>query len=35
MTLESPWGQASYAARQLSTHGRLVDIEEHARGCAA
>ncbi len=35
MMLESPWGQASYAARQLSTHGRLVDIKEQLDWLAA
>jgi predicted Zn-dependent peptidase len=25
MSLETPWGQAHYVARQLSVHGRLVD----------
>ncbi len=35
MMLESPWGQASYAARQLSTHGRLVDIAEQLEWLAA
>lgn len=28
MHLETPWGQASYAARQLAVHGRLVEPEE-------
>lgn len=28
MSLETPWGQASYAARQLATHGRLVAVSE-------
>lgn len=28
MSLESSWGQASYVARQLSVHGRLVDPAE-------
>jgi predicted Zn-dependent peptidase len=28
MSLESPWGQASYVARQLSVHGRLVEPAE-------
>ena len=28
MSLETPWGQASYVARQLSVHGRLVDPAE-------
>lgn len=28
MHLESPWGQAAYAARQLSLHGRLVEPAE-------
>jgi len=28
MSLESPWGQAHYVARQLSLHGRLVDPPE-------
>lgn len=28
MSLESPWGQAHYVARQLSLHGRLVDTSE-------
>jgi len=28
MSLETPWGQASYVARQLSVHGRLVEPSE-------
>lgn len=28
MSLESPWGQAHYVARQLAVHGRLVDPAE-------
>ena len=28
MHLESPWGQAAYAARQLAIHGRLVEPAE-------
>lgn len=28
MSMESPWGQAHYVARQLSLHGRLVDPRE-------
>jgi len=28
MSLESPWGQAHYVARQLSVHGRLVETTE-------
>jgi predicted Zn-dependent peptidase len=28
MSLESPWGQAHYVARQLSLHGRLVETTE-------
>lgn len=28
MSLESPWGQAHYVARQLSLHGRLVETHE-------
>ena len=28
MWLESPWGQANYLARQLATHGRLVEPSE-------
>jgi predicted Zn-dependent peptidase len=28
MWLESPWGQANYLARQLATHGRLVEPAE-------
>jgi predicted Zn-dependent peptidase len=28
MWLESPWGQANYLARQLATHGRLVEPTE-------
>lgn len=28
MSLESPWGQAAYVARQLSVHGRLVEPAE-------
>jgi predicted Zn-dependent peptidase len=28
MALETPWGQASYAARQLAVYGRLVEPVE-------
>ena len=28
MSLESPWGQANYVARQLAVHGRLVEPSE-------
>jgi len=28
MSLESPWGQANYLARQISLHGRLVETSE-------
>jgi len=28
MSLETPWGQAQYVARQLAVHGRLVDPAE-------
>lgn len=28
MSMESPWGQAHYVARQISVHGRLVDPAE-------
>jgi predicted Zn-dependent peptidase len=28
MSMESPWGQAHYVARQLSLHGRLIDPAE-------
>jgi predicted Zn-dependent peptidase len=28
MSMESPWGQAHYVARQLSMHGRLVPLAE-------
>jgi predicted Zn-dependent peptidase len=28
MSLETPWGQAHYAARQLAVHGRLVEPSE-------
>lgn len=28
MSLESPWGQAQYVARQLAVHGRLVEPRE-------
>jgi predicted Zn-dependent peptidase len=28
MHLETPWGQASYAARQLAVYGRLVEPAE-------
>ena len=31
MSLESPWGQAAYVARQLSVHGRLVEPAEVVR----
>jgi predicted Zn-dependent peptidase len=30
MSLESPWGQANYVARQLAVHGRLVEPAEVA-----
>ena len=46
MSLETPWGQAHYVARQLAVHGRLVDPAEvidsllavtldEVRGCGA
>jgi hypothetical protein len=28
MSMESPWGQAHYVARQLSLYGRLVETSE-------
>jgi len=28
MSLETPWGQVHYVARQLAVHGRLVDPAE-------
>lgn len=28
MSLETPWGQAAYAARQLSVHNRLIEASE-------
>jgi predicted Zn-dependent peptidase len=28
MSMEHPWGQAHYVARQLSVHGRLVEVAE-------
>ena len=28
MSIESPWGQAHYLARQLAVHGRLVEPAE-------
>jgi predicted Zn-dependent peptidase len=28
MSMESPWGQAHYVARQLSVYGRLVEPAE-------
>jgi predicted Zn-dependent peptidase len=28
MSLESPWGQAHYVARQLAVHGRLIEPAE-------
>ena len=28
MSLESPWGQAHYVARQLAVYGRLVEPAE-------
>lgn len=35
MSLETPWGQAHYVARQLSVHGRLVDPAEVAEALLA
>jgi predicted Zn-dependent peptidase len=35
MSMESPWGQAHYVARQLSIHGRLVDPSEVVSELAA
>ena len=35
MSLESPWGQAHYVARQLSVHGRLVEPGEVVAELAA
>jgi predicted Zn-dependent peptidase len=35
MSMESPWGQAHYVARQLSVHGRLVDPVEVVAELAA
>jgi predicted Zn-dependent peptidase len=35
MSLESSWGQASYVARQLSVHGRLVEPAELVRDLEA
>jgi predicted Zn-dependent peptidase len=35
MSMESPWGQAHYVARQLSVHGRLVDPAEVVAELAA
>ena len=35
MSMESPWGQAHYVARQLSIHGRLVDPAEVVAELAA
>jgi predicted Zn-dependent peptidase len=35
MHLETPWGQASYAARQLAVHGRLVEPGEVVEKLAA
>jgi predicted Zn-dependent peptidase len=34
MSLESPWGQAHYVARQLAVHGRLVEPGEVIEGLA-
>jgi predicted Zn-dependent peptidase len=28
MSMESPWGQANYVARQISLHGRLKPVSE-------
>ena len=35
MSLETPWGQAAYVARQLSVHGRLVEPSEVLNELAA
>ena len=35
MHLETPWGQASYAARQLAVYGRLVEPAEVVQQFAA
>ncbi|WP_310468349.1 pitrilysin family protein [Sphingomonas sp.] len=35
MSLETPWGQASYVARQLAVHGRLVEPAELVAGLDA
>jgi predicted Zn-dependent peptidase len=35
MSLETPWGQAHYVARQLAVHGRLVDPAEVIAGLQA
>ena len=35
MSLETPWGQAHYVARQLAVHGRLVDPAEIVEGLLA
>ncbi len=35
MSLETPWGQAHYVARQLAVHGRLVDPAEVIDALAA
>lgn len=35
MSLESPWGQATYVARQIAVHGRLVDPSEVVRDLEA
>ncbi|WP_309661751.1 pitrilysin family protein [Sphingomonas sp.] len=35
MSLETPWGQAAYVARQLSIHGRLVEPAEVLEKLAA
>jgi predicted Zn-dependent peptidase len=35
MSMESPWGQAHYVARQLSLHGRLVEPSEVVAELAA
>jgi predicted Zn-dependent peptidase len=34
MSLESPWGQAHYVARQLAVHGRLIEPREVIEGLA-
>ncbi|QIK95106.1 insulinase family protein [Sphingomonas sp. HDW15A] len=35
MSLETPWGQASYAARQLAVYGRLIEPDEVLERLAA